>query len=96
MLFNRTGFRTVVETCGLTKPELAKIFSVARQHVYALYKKSTPRNDEAIRKFNLYTEALLHLRTIGQLPLKPSVTKEQRGEAVTALTKLLYDRARPQ
>ena len=66
-MFNHEAFARVFDDSGLTKTEIADIYGVSRQTVYAWYSgSSAPLQRTVVAKEQLYTRALI--TALGQTP----------------------------
>ena len=93
-MFNREAFARVFDDSGLTKTELADIYGVSRQTIYAWYSgTSAPLQRTVVLREQLYTRGLLGAMDKRLLPLSKNPT--QRKERLLKMKQALHDRAKP-
>lgn len=93
-MFNRENFARVFDDSGLTKTEIADIYGVSRQTVYAWYSgSSAPLQRTVVAKEQLYTRALITALDKRLLPLPRNPA--QRKERLLKMRQALHDLAKP-
>lgn len=94
-MFDQKKFARVFEESGLTKSELASLYSVTRQTIYDWYGgKSEPTQTHTRQREELYTKGLLAAIERGVLPVKAKEPK-QRKERVLAMAQALHALTKP-
>lgn len=88
--FDRQGFEKVVAGSGLTKSELAKIYGTTRQTVYNWIGGGEPTNGTLLRTYNNVTTGLLRAIAKKLLPYSINVSKDERSQRITTMTKVLH------
>jgi DNA-binding XRE family transcriptional regulator len=93
-MFNRESFARVFDDSGLTKTEIADIYGVSRQTVYAWYSgDSAPLQRTVVAREQLYTRALITALDKRLLPLPRNPV--QRKERLLKMRQALHDLAKP-
>ena len=93
-MFNHEAFARVFDESGLTKTEIADIYGVSRQTVYAWYSgSSAPLQRTVVAKEQLYTRALITALDKRLLPLPRNPA--QRKERLLKMRQALHDLAKP-
>ena len=88
--FDRAGFKRVVKDSGLTKTELATLYSTTRQTVYNWLGGSEPNNEVLIRLFNGVTSGLLKAIDKKLLPFGIGISREERTKRVAIMVAKLH------
>jgi uncharacterized protein YjcR len=93
-MFDRKNFTRVFDDSGMTKAELAKLYGVSRQTIYAWKDgHSTPVQKTVAEREQLYTRGLLAAMNKGLLPLPKQPA--QRKERLLKMAQALHDLAKP-
>jgi transposase-like protein len=93
-MFDTTKFRKVMDESGLTKAELAKLYGVSRQSLYA-WRDTAPRQHTLAERAEKYTAGLLAGMARGLLPFSAGLTVQKRAALLASMAKHLHQLTAP-
>jgi hypothetical protein len=94
MAFDCKKFKRVMDSSGLTKAELAKLFGVSRQALY-LWCDRAPGQKTLAERAEKYTDGIIAAMSRGLLPFAATVSPERRTEFLLTMAKRLHTLTAP-
>lgn len=89
-VFDRAGFKQVVDKSGLNKTELATVYGTTRQTIYNWLAGGEPNNEVLIRTFNRVTTGILKAFAKKLLPFGVGLSREERSKRVATMVATLH------